>query len=204
MRQVNSEALAPAAAPLIRRERNAPLICMVFCLPGTSERSWAFWFPPHSATHAFISASINPTTGCVPAATLNLQLVQANYKTFSLTLNQYWPGVSFAFFLRWRMSLTKMVLVVRSEATEISTILKSTWATLYSPNSGIWWVISQLAVCVTFPSNPQSFTLITQKPGIFHTTFCISIVFHIKLARPMPCDLISAFTLPSFLPSCLR
>lgn len=48
---------------------------------------------------------------------------------------------------RWRMSSSRKVSAVRSEATEISTTLKSTWAILYSPNSGIWWVISPATAC---------------------------------------------------------
>lgn len=61
---------------------------------------------------------------------------------------------------RWRMSSSRRVSAVRSEATEISTTLKSTWAILCSPNSGIWWVISPATAC----SLPD----LSDRPAYFH------------------------------------
>lgn len=149
MWQVSLDALAPAVAHLIRR-RIALLIYMMFCLHATVEHSWVCWFPARRAAHAFILLFIwNMKYECTWISFCSLyDPFIACYVRSLQTLDWPWPRISLAFSRRLRMSLSRTVLVVRSEATEISMILKSTWVTLYLPNSGIWWVISQAAVCM--------------------------------------------------------
>lgn len=78
---------------------------------------------------------------------------------------------------RWRMSSSRRVSAVRSEATEISTTLTSTWAILYSPNSGIWWVISPATAC----SLPDLYDC----PAFFHLNYIE--VRHIFCYSPNQC-----------------
>lgn len=64
-----------------------------------------------------------------------------------------------------------------------------------------WYLVSNLPSCLTFRTNPHSSTLITQRPGIFPTTFWINVVIHslISLANtfraissPHSCRLVSS------------
>lgn len=91
-------------------------------------------------------------------------------------LNGSWPCASFAFVPRWRTSWSKRVLVVKSEATEISMLLKSTWLTLYSQNSGIWWVINQVAAWM--PHDLQQKNILITQARHIHTTLGINVVIH--------------------------